>query len=133
MRRGLAILLAIGAVALGVPACSGFTFRDCERGNFVGLIPPEDVSYPLTVKVGASIRVTSNYGTGKGNQGESCDRVLYTSLERPEQFQFFSTDPGVATISSTGTVTGIAPGQTVVYAIANGIVGRQETITVVSQ
>jgi hypothetical protein len=130
IRRAMVIAVACVPIAI-TPACSDLFMRSCERGRFVGLLVPDNVPYPLVLKVGASVTVSSNYGTGTGQQGENCDKVLYTSFERPELFQFFSTDPSVASVSSVGVVTAVAPGKSSVYAVANGIQGRTEQITVV--
>jgi len=123
-------MMAITAGMVFVSGCSDVFKRSCEQGNFVGLIVPANVRYPIVLKVGETMTVSSNYGTGTGSQGEGCDNVLYTSAERPERFEFVSTDTGILTVTSQGKVTAVAPGQAWVYAVANGIQGRQERITV---
>jgi hypothetical protein len=59
---------------------------------------------------------------GGDETNEFCPgHVMYTSATSPEQFQFNSSDPSVATVSGNGTVTAINLGTTKISVESNGV------------
>lgn len=83
--------------------------------------PKVEITAPMTTLAqGATIQVSATYYDDHG------DAVSQTT------FTWTSSAPAVATVASDGTVTAVAPGQTMIKAAANGVESDALTITVYS-
>jgi uncharacterized protein YjdB len=87
--------------------------------------------YRSPVAVGDTVRLTAEfYADGPGFPlGPGRERV-YTSRNRPQRFQWSSSDPSVLEVDSGGLVLGIAPGRATVTAQVGQVVSRGLQLTV---
>ncbi|MDR1861004.1 MAG: CotH kinase family protein [Bacteroidales bacterium] len=94
-----------------------FAFAECKKSGEAGLqdilVKPET----LTVEVGSSSKIVA---------------IPYPSVDEAVSFEWVSSAPAVATVSSAGTVVGKVPG-TAIITVSSGAVSKDILVTVVKK
>ena len=117
--RSFSSRAAIAAVCLTL-ACGG-------GGDGGTTAPPTPASISLTPAKADTLNLSATY---------QLSAMVYDQNNRAlagDQVTYESSDPSIATVSSTGLVTGIAYGTTTVFASFNGLQSNSVTIAVYSQ
>jgi hypothetical protein len=129
----IAIITATGSVTGNSPGNTNITATLYGVTSApLNLVVSNPSTAPTISSIAVSREVVANLATGAAQQFTA--KAISTDgsvIDITSQATWSSSDQSVATVSSTGVVTGIAPGQTNITAFYTGVTGTGISLTVV--
>ena len=115
--------LAGGLILLLLAACSG---SECVSGPLCGGTPdpdPDPDPTPTVASIGVTSPIDSLLAVGRSAQMAATARDASGNALTGVSLTWSSSNPSVATVSSTGLVTGVAAGPVTIQAVSGSITG----------